>query len=120
MSEFNVGELFGKSVESVQLQAEVQTLKHRNYQLEHDISDQREYIKHLENQIKQLSESQKEVRYKVARSYTQSYPIGQLEISVALKDGWEFVRASEYVPKKGKNGGYIEYILRKEVGNENK
>lgn len=115
MDKINVGELFGKSVESVQLQAEVQTLKHRNYQLEHDISSQRDYIKHLENQIKQLSESKKEVRYKVVRSYTPNKPFSRLELTVPFNDGWEFVRASEYVPAKGKKGGYIEYILRKEV-----
>lgn len=115
MDKINVGELFGKSVESVQLQAEVQTLKHRNYQLEHDISSQRDYIKHLENQIKQLSESKKEVRYKVVRSFSPREPFSRLELNVAFNDGWKFVRASEYIPKKGRKGGYIEYILRKEV-----
>lgn len=115
MDKINVDELFGKSIEEFRLQAEVQTLKNRNYQLEHDVSDQREYIKHLESQIKQLSESKKEVRYKVVRSYSPNKPFSRLELTVSFNDGWEFVRASEYVPAKGKKGGYIEYILRKEV-----
>lgn len=104
MSEFNVGELFGKKTESLQLQSEVQSLNFRNAELQREIEDQRNYIDFLKSQIEQLSETKKEVRYKVVRSYVQSYPypIGQLEIRVAFKDGWEFVRASEYVPKKVK------------------
>lgn len=115
MDKTNVGELFGKSVESLQLQAEVQSLKHRNYQLEHDISSQRDYIKHLENQIKQLSETKKEVRYKCVRSFNPNSATSKVPLDSAFKDGWEFVRASEYVPESGLCYGYIEYILRKEV-----
>lgn len=118
MSELKVDELFGKSVEDLQLQAEVQTLKHRNYQLERDVSDQREYIKHLENQIRQLSETKKEVRYKVVRSYTSGNLSRSTELKQAFNDGYEFVRASEVV--ESSDGNFIEYILRKEVGNENK
>lgn len=115
MDKINVGELFGKSVESLQLQAEVQSLNYRNAELQREIEDQRDYIKHLENQIKQLSESKKEVRYKVVRSFSPREPFSRLELNVAFNDGWKFVRASEYIPKKGRKGGYIEYILRKEV-----
>lgn len=119
MDKINVGELFGKSVESVQLQAEIQTLKNRNYQLENDISSQREYIKHLENQIKQLAETKKEVRYKCVRSFNPNSATSKVPLDSAFKDGWEFVRASEYVPESGSYYGYIEYILRKEVEVEN-
>ena len=118
MDKINVGELFGKSVEDLQMQAEVQTLKNRNYQLEHDVSDQREYIKHLENQIKQLSETKKKVRYKVVRSYNLVSSGGTKSLVDAFADGWEFVRASEYIPRDS-CVGFFEYILRKEVENEN-
>lgn len=114
MDKINVGELFEKSVEDLQMQAENQTLKNRNYQLEYDISSQREYIKHLENQIKQLSETKKEVRYKVVRSYNQISRGGTKNLVDAFADGWEFVGASEYVSRDS-HSGYIEYILRKEV-----
>lgn len=113
MDKINVGELFGKSVEDLQMQAEIQTLKHRNYQLEHDISSQRDCIKHLENQIKQLSETQKEVRYKVVRSYTSGNLTRTTELRQLFYEGYEFVRASEVV--ESSDGNFIEYILRKEV-----
>lgn len=115
MSEFNVGELFGKSTETFQLQAEVQSLNYRNAELQREIADQRNYIDCLKSQIAELTATKKEVRYKVVRSYSPSEPFSRLELSVAFNDGWEFVRASEYIPKKGRKGGYIEYILRREV-----
>lgn len=112
MDKINVGELFG-NLEDLQLQAEVQALKHRNYQLEHDISSQRDYIKHLENQIEQLSETKKEVKYRVVRSYTSGNLSRTTELKQAFFDGYEFVRASEVV--ESSDGNFIEYILRKEV-----
>lgn len=113
MDKINVGELFGKSVESLQLQAEVQSLNYRNAELQREIEDQRDYIKHLENQIKQLSESKKEVRYKVVRSYTSGNLTRTTELRQLFNEGYEFVRASEVV--ESSDGNFIEYILRKEV-----
>lgn len=113
--EINTNELFGESAESFQLQAEVQSLNYRNNELQREIADQRNYIDCLKSQIAELTATKKEVRYKVVRSYSPSEPFSRLELSVAFNDGWEFVRASEYVPAKGRKGGYIEYILRKEV-----
>lgn len=113
MSEINVGELFGKSVESLELQAEVQSLNLRNAELQREIEDQREYIKYLKNQLEQLSETKKEVRYKVVRSYTSGNLARTTELKQAFFDGYEFVRASEVV--ESSDGNFIEYILRKEV-----
>lgn len=115
MDKINADELFGKSTESLQLQAEVQSLNFRNAELQREIADQRNYIDHLESQIEQLSETKKKVRYKVVRSYNPSEPLNRLELNIAFNDGYEFVRASEYIPQKGRKGGYIEYILRKET-----
>ena len=57
--------------------------------------------------------------YKVVRSYGPT-SIGKTDdLERAFRDGYEFVRASEYVPEITHSGvrryGYIEYILRKEV-----
>ncbi len=56
--------------------------------------------------------------YKVVRTYDDGTdPICKLQS--AFDDGYEFVRASEYVPEANhierRRYGYIEYILRKEV-----
>ena len=111
MDKINVGELFGKSTETLQLQAEVETLKNRNYQLQCEMDDYRNYIKHLESQIEQLSDNKKKVKYMVARSYT----LDSTELKSALDDGYEFVMASEVVENSKGYCNYIEYILRKEV-----
>ena len=54
--------------------------------------------------------------YKVVRTYDDNKYKEELEN--AFKAGWEFLRASEYVPEATHNGirryGYIEYILFKE------
>lgn len=56
-------------------------------------------------------------KYEVVRTYDD----GKCEANLqsAFDIGYEFVRASEYVPEATHNGtrryGYIEYILRKEV-----
>lgn len=56
-------------------------------------------------------------KYKVVRTY-DDYRTTELLTSV-FDAGYEFVRASEYVPEANHGGvrryGYIEYILRKEV-----
>ncbi len=60
-------------------------------------------------------------KYKVVRSYDG----GRYEekLQEAFNEGFEFVRASEYIPESRCNGitryGYIEYILKKEKKNEN-
>ncbi len=56
--------------------------------------------------------------YKVVRTYDDGTdPTCKLQSAFGI--GYEFVRASEYVPEAIHNGtrryGYIEYILRKEV-----
>lgn len=59
-------------------------------------------------------------KYKVVRTYDEG--ICTTELEDAFKDGYEFVRASEFVPPATRDGvrrfGYIEYILVKEVGDE--
>lgn len=115
MDKINVGELFGKSTESLQLQAEVQSLNFRNAELQREIEDQRNYIDFLKSQIEQLTETKKEVRYKVVRSYNPTSSDSKKYLENAFEDGWEFVRASEYVPATRCSSGYIEYILKKEV-----
>lgn len=56
--------------------------------------------------------------YKVVRTYDDGKGQEQL-LQDAFDSGYEFVRASEYVPEASHNGnrryGYIEYILKKEV-----
>lgn len=55
--------------------------------------------------------------YKVVRTFDDGRYAEALE--VAFEDGYEFVRASEFVPEKERRGiiryGYIEYILRKPI-----
>lgn len=58
--------------------------------------------------------------YKVVRTYDDGKHDSEMStLTSAFDDGYEFVRASEYVPEVTHNGrrryGYIEYILRKEV-----
>lgn len=53
--------------------------------------------------------------YKVVRSYGPT-SIGKTdELERAFRDGYGFVRASEYIEGSRDKAGYIEYILRKEV-----
>ena len=55
--------------------------------------------------------------YKVVRTWDDGIYTDLLEN--AFKEGYEFVRASEYVPSENHKGirryGYIEYILRKPI-----
>lgn len=59
-------------------------------------------------------------KYKVVRTYDN----GKYEefLQKAFDDGWNFLRASEYVPEATHDGrrryGYIEYILIKEESND--
>lgn len=56
-------------------------------------------------------------KYKVVRTYDDKARTDELQS--AFYEGWEFVRASEYIPEATHHGirrfGYIEYILVKEV-----
>lgn len=56
------------------------------------------------------------IKYKVVRTYDDGKNTELL--TSAFDAGYEFVRASEYVPEVIHNGtrryGYIEYILKKE------
>lgn len=59
-------------------------------------------------------------RYKVVRTYDDGENDSEMsKLTSAFDDGYEFVRASEYVPEVTHSNirryGYIEYILRKEV-----
>ena len=55
-------------------------------------------------------------KYKVVRSYGPGSQGREEDLTKAFNEGWEFVRASDYVVSthSGKSG-YIEYILKKEV-----
>ena len=61
-------------------------------------------------------------QYKVVRTYDDGKTVEE-RLQKAFDEGYEFVRASEYVPKGNHNEtrrfGYIEYILVKRV-NEDK
>lgn len=60
------------------------------------------------------------IKYKVVRTYDDGSYMEPLQ--VAFNDGWQFLRASEYVPECSHGGerrfGYIEYILVKEEPDE--
>ena len=58
--------------------------------------------------------------YKVVRSYGGGSCTGEKELIAAFDKGWEFVRASDYIPDYISRDlthyyGYIEYILRREI-----
>lgn len=54
-------------------------------------------------------------KYKVVRSYGPCSEGKSKELQSAFDIGYEFVRASEYIPGEHTKAGYIEYILRIEV-----
>jgi len=54
-------------------------------------------------------------QYKVVRSYGPSSNGKTVELEKAFEEGYEFVRASEYIEASKGYAGYIEYILCKEV-----
>ena len=56
--------------------------------------------------------------YKVVRSY-ESGRTGETELQEFLDKGYEYLRASEYIPPTIERYGYIEYILVKEVEDVN-
>ena len=60
-------------------------------------------------------------QYKVVRTYDEG-SAGNIKLQTAFDDGYEFIRASEYVPEamhgSTRRYGYIEYILAKEDSQE--
>lgn len=56
--------------------------------------------------------------YKVVRSYEYG-GTRETELQEYLDKGYEFLRASEYIPPTKERYGYIEYILVKEVEDVN-
>jgi len=67
----------------------------------------------LEKKITYLTEEirDREMKFKVVRVYREN---GPSELNTAFEQGWQFVRASEFVPEYSSRQGYIEYILFKE------
>ena len=58
--------------------------------------------------------------YKVVRTYGGGSDTGTNRLVEAFSKGWEFVRASDYVPDYVNRDlthyyGFIEYILRREI-----
>lgn len=54
-----------------------------------------------------------EYEYIVVRSYGPNSKGKAIDLEAAFKDGYEFVRASEFVEGEAEFAGYIEYILRR-------
>lgn len=52
-------------------------------------------------------------KYKVVRSFGPSSNGRNAELQEAFEEGYEFVRASEYIEGRSGYAGYIEYILRR-------
>lgn len=53
-------------------------------------------------------------KQKVVRSYSPNCTRDAEELTEALKNGYQFVRASEFIPPQGNKVGYIEYIVEKD------
>lgn len=62
-----------------------------------------------------------EYEYRMVRSFTPTCNQSGEMLDRYLKAGYEFVRASEFIPPQQDKAGYIEYILRrkKEEGTKN-
>ena len=54
-----------------------------------------------------------EYEYKVVRSYGPTSVGESKDLEEAFKEGYEFVRASDYIEGGRGYAGYIEYILRR-------
>ena len=55
------------------------------------------------------------IEYKVVRSYGPNSTSQTILLDKAFEEGYQFVRASEYIEGEDDKAGYIEYILCKEV-----
>lgn len=60
-----------------------------------------------------------EYEYREVRSYHPSSKSSDSRLDEYLKAGYEFVRASEYIPPQNDKVGYIEYILRRKKDDSN-
>ncbi len=58
-------------------------------------------------------ENESEYEYKVVRSYGPASTGEAKDLEKAFKEGYEFVRASDYIEGRVGYSGYIEYILRR-------
>ena len=55
------------------------------------------------------------VEYKVVRSYGPNSIAQTKNLVEAFEEGYQFVRASEYIEGERDKAGYIEYILKREI-----
>lgn len=53
------------------------------------------------------------IEYKVVRSYGPNSIAQAKNLVAAFEEGYQFVRASEYIEGEQDKAGYIEYILRR-------
>lgn len=60
-----------------------------------------------------------EYEYREVRSYHSSSRASDSYLDEYLKAGYEFVRASEFIPPYGDKAGYIEYILKRKKDDSN-
>ena len=58
-------------------------------------------------------------QYKMVRTYTDGCETKGTALHEAYAQGYEFVRASEVVTNNNGKCDYIEYILRREIKEEN-
>lgn len=54
-----------------------------------------------------------EYEYIEVRSFAPDSNASDIRLNNYLNTGYEFVRASEFIPSQGNKAGYIEYILRR-------
>lgn len=94
-------------------------LLNENVDLHRKIEDAENHIKSLKCEIEHLNQRPKtRTIYKVVRSYAPNCATSLDDLDAAFYNGWQFVRASEFIPPQGKKVGYIEYILKKEIEEE--
>lgn len=60
-----------------------------------------------------------EYEYIEVRSYHPSSRSSDIRLNEYFAAGYEFVRASEYIPPQNDKVGYVEYILRRKKGDSN-
>ena len=68
----------------------------------------------LKSKNNEVAPVQPEYKYKVVRTHEDRYPNAMRQLQELFDAGYEFVRASEFVPSDRVDySGYIEYIVRK-------
>jgi len=60
-----------------------------------------------------LGKGSSEYEYREVRSYCPDSKSSDRDLKEYLQNGYEFVRASEFIPSQGGKAGYIEYILKR-------